>query len=505
VTDVVIGLDIGTSSTKAVAVSADGSIRAQAHEAHGVELPHPGWVEHDAEATWWLEPCRVLRALTSELRAASHRVLALAVSGLGPCVLVCDADVRPLRPAILYGIDTRAEEQIVELAEQLGERAILQRGGSALTSQAGGPKLLWLRQNEPAVWASTRGFYTASSFLIARLTGEYVLDHHSASQYDPMYDLSAGAWARDWAAAISGGVRLPRLVWSEEICGEIHAAAAAATGLPHGLPVLGGTVDAWAEAHSVGVRAPGDLLVTYGSTMFLVAPADPGPRHPGVWRTAGIARNTQSLACGTATSGLVSGWLSDITGVAVHELSAEAGEVEPGAEGLVLLPYFSGERSPLFDPGARGVAVGLHLRHRRAHLMRAVYEATAMSIRHIMQTLAVVSPATTAATQPFRRVVAAGGGTSSSVWTQIVSDVTGLTQLIPETTIGASYGNALLAAAAMELVPRDADWTAAGRLVEPRERYRDTYNALFDTYLAVYPATRELVGQLSAHANGSGR
>ena len=495
-TDVAIGLDIGTSSTKAVAVSADGAVQAEVRREHGVAFPGPGRVEQDAESIWWEQSCEILSELTAELATGSHRPCALAVSGLGPCVLACDADMQPLHAAILYGIDTRSDPEIDDLVAQFGSEDMLRRGGSSLTSQAGGPKLLWLRRHAHEVWEQMAGFYSASSFLVGRLTGEYVLDHHTASQYNPFYDLDGACWALDWIEEAAPGLELPRLVWSDEVCGEVQAGAAAATGLPAGLPVLGGTVDAWAEAHSVGVRAVGDLLLAYGSTMFLITPAPPGPANPGLWRTAGLRPESQSLAAGMATSGLLTGWLSDLTGQSVAELSEAAAGVPAGASGLLVLPYFAGERSPLFDPGARGVVAGLRLDHGSPQLMRAVYEATAMSVRHVLTRFAAAASAGEPGDGPAWRVVAAGGGTKSATWMQIVSDVTGQAQTVPSQTIGASYGDALLAAEASGLVPPGTDWTRIAEAVEPNPELSGVYDTLFSAYLELYPATRDVVGRL---------
>jgi xylulokinase len=500
--DVVVGLDIGTSSTKAIATDADGVVLAQVTAAHDVMIPAPGHVEQDAEAIWWHEACGVLRELSAQLSADGFHVAALAVSGLGPCVLICDAAMQPLHNAILYGIDTRAETQIDELDRRFGEEAILARGGSRLTSQAAGAKLAWLRENQPENWSRAAGFYSASSFLIGRLSGEYILDHHSASQFSPLYDLDAGDWASDWAAAVVGELPLPRLVWSDEICGRLHVAGASATGLPVGTPILGGTIDAWAEAHSVGVRDPGDMLLMYGSTMFLIAPVPAGgARHRGLWRTASLCCGSQTLAAGMATSGLLTTWLSDLTGRPIEELSSQAAEVAPGADGLLMLPYFSGERSPLFDPGARGVALGLHLGHGPAHLMRAIYEGTAFSVRHVLDEFNRVGGA--GAEAPDWRITVAGGGTKSRLWSQLVSDITGYSQHVPAQTIGASYGDALLAATAIGMVDDGADWTKIQAVIEPRRELVSEYERRFATYLELYPATRGLLDELAAQSHGA--
>jgi xylulokinase len=192
VTAASLGIDIGTSATKAVLAGPEGEILALAEVEHGMDLPAPGRAEQDAELTWWGDVLIACRAITA--RAPGADIAAVTVSGLGPCLVACDAEVRPVRPAILYGIDTRAEAEIGQLNDQLGAEDIVRRGGSALSSQAVGPKIMWLRRHEPQAWARTRFLHSAHDFITHRLTGEYVLDHHTASQFDPLYDMAAGAW-----------------------------------------------------------------------------------------------------------------------------------------------------------------------------------------------------------------------------------------------------------------------------------------------------------------------
>jgi xylulokinase len=469
----------------------DGAVVASAQRPHGVSLPRPGWVEHDAEAVWWAD----VRALCDELLAPPGRRTALAgvcVSGIGPCVVPCDAAGRPLRPAILYGVDTRAQAEVAELDARYGADAILARGGSALSSQALGPKLLWLQRHEPEVWARTARWHMASSFVVARLTGEHVLDHHSASQCDPLYDLEAGDWATDWADELAGGVPLPRLAWPAEIVGEVSARGAAASGLPAGLPVACGTIDAWAEAFSVGVRRPGDLMLMYGSTLFLVGVTERPLTHPRLWATAGVEPGTRCLAAGMATSGALVEWLRELAGgVPIETLVAEAAATPAGADGLLVLPYFAGERSPLLDPDARGVIAGLTLAHGRGHLARAVYEAMGFGVRHNLEAIAQAGLAP-------RRVVAVGGGTKADLWPQVVSDVAGVEQLLPEQTIGASYGDALLAGIGTGLVAPDADWTATRRTLVPDAHGRPLYDELYALYRRLYADSADVAHALAA-------
>src|SRR5829696_100453 len=484
----VLGIDIGTGSSKAVLARIDGSIVKSAVRHHEISLPRPGWAEMDAERDWWGEVAELARELTG---GADGPVQGVCVSGLGPCLLVCDAAFAPLRPAILYGLDMRATTEIAELTTRYGSEAILSRCGKDLSTQAVGPKMVWVQKNEPNVWAITKRVFSAHSFIVARLTGEYTLDHHTASQYDPLYDINAQDWAGDWAADVMAGVELPRLAWSGEVVGTVQRAAAEATGIAEGTPVCAGTVDAWAEAFSAGVRHPGDLMLMYGSTMFFVQVLASLAKHSGLWSTSGIEPGSRTLAAGMATSGSLTGWVQSLSGGAPFgQLVAEAAETPPGSDGLLLLPYFAGERTPIFDAHARGVIAGLTLRHRRGHLFRAAYEGIAFGIRQILEFYEQTA-------EPPRRLVAVGGGTQGGLWTQIVTDVTNRTQVVPVQTIGASLGDALLAAIGTGLVPPESDWADIGVHLEPDPRNRELYDSLYADFCVLYPATRETVHRLA--------
>ncbi len=482
-----LGIDIGTSSSKGVLVGPEGEILARAEQAHELALPRPGWAEHDAETVWWAD----FQALCARLLPqATGSLAAICVSGIGPCLLAADEQGNPLRPAILYGIDTRAAREIEEQSLRYGAEQVLRRCGSPLTSQAIGPKLAWLMRNEPEVWKQTRMFLMASSFLVRRLTGEYVLDHHSASQCVPLYDLKEQHWIAEWAEEIAPGLPLPRLLWPAEVAGVVTTEAAATTGLAAGTPVVAGTIDAWSEALSVGVREPGDLMLMYGTTMFMVNVQREALTQPTLWSTAGILPGTYTLAAGMATSGALTGWFRHIVGDLPYEtLLREAAEVAPGSAGLIILPYFAGERTPLFDPSARGVICGLTLRHGRGHLYRALLEATAYGVRHILEAM-------DEAGGERKRLVAVGGGTRGGLWAQIVSDVTGEPQELPRETIGACYGDAMLAALASQIITPSTRWNPITSIVEPRPDTAN-YNTLYEIYRQLYPATRSQAHQLA--------
>lgn len=487
-----LGIDVGTSSTKGVLVRSDGTVVARSQVAHDVSSPQPGWFEHDAEGVWWRDFTHVAGELTGQ---ADEPLGGLAVSGIGPCLLPVDADNEPLRAAILYGVDSRASAEITELDDAIGTDAIIQRCGSRLTSQAVGPKMLWLRRHEPEVWERTRRFFMASSYLIHRLTGSYVLDHHSASQCTPLYDVRTNEWILEWADEIAPGLQLPPLHWADEVVGGVTDEASRATGLPVGLPVTAGTIDAWAEAESAGVRSAGDVMVMYGTTMFMVGLVEDLVPSDRLWGTAGLRPGLSCTAAGMATSGSVTTWIRDLVGGDYATLTEEARGVPPGSGGLLMLPYFAGERTPLFDDRARGLLLGLTLDHRRGHLYRASLEAVACGVRHNVQAMQDSGV-------PVERLVAVGGGTTGGLWMQIVSDVTGLSQDVPRETIGASYGDAMLAAAATSSVPT-ADiqaWNPVVERVEPDQATRGIYDELFDLYTGAYVSNAAAMHRLAVLA-----
>ncbi len=479
-----LGVDVGTSSSKGVLVTPEGEVLRSAVRHHDVRRPAPGHVEMDGEV-WWEEFCQLAAELTAP---GDVEVLAVGVSGMGPCALLVDEHDRPVRPAILYGVDTRAREQIAELDAAWGREEILERCGSVLSSQAVGPKLRWVRDHEPEVWSRARRVFMPASWLARRLTGSYVLDLHSASQCTPMFDRTTQTWHEEWAPALAEHLELPPLRWPGEPAGTTVTEVA---GIPAGTPVVTGTIDAWTEALSVGAQGPGDLMLMYGTTMFLVATGTEPVTSEVMWGTTGALPGTYNLAGGMSTSGALTSWLRDLTGGAPYEtLLAEAAGSPPGARGLLVLPYFAGERTPVLDPQARGVVAGLTLSHTRGDLYRAMLEATALGVRHNVEAMR-------AAGVPIERVVAVGGGTQGGLWTQIVSDVTGLEQVVRRTSIGASYGAAWLAATA---TGQDADierWNATAVTVRPDPTTRPTYDRLYAAYRALYPATREVAHVLA--------
>jgi xylulokinase len=396
-----------------------------------------------------------------------------------------------LRPGILYGIDTRATREVEELTKKYGNEKVVDLCGNPLTTQSVGPKIAWLRRNEPETWKETRYFLMAHTFVTYRLTGEYVLDHPSAGMCEPLYNVWNNSWIEDWNDEIAPGLQMPNLRWPSEVVGEVTKEAAEMTGLPAGIPVACGTTDAWSEATSIGVREPGDRMLMYGTTMSVLEVVREALVTPNLWTTAGVFAGTNVLAGAMSTSGALTAWVKDLSGDLSYEyLTKEAAEVAPGSAGLIALPYFAGERAPISDPKARGVICGLTLSHGREHLYRAMLESTAFGVRHLFEAIREAGG-------EGKRLVAVGGGTKGGLWTQIVSDVIGEYQELPEQTIGASYGDALLAGISCGLIEADAAWSSMADIVRPNLSNHEIYDELYTLYKDLYPVTRSITHALA--------
>jgi xylulokinase len=503
--ELLLGVDIGTYSSKGVLVTPSGEVLASATVEHEMSIPRPGWAEHDADAIWWGEFVAITRKLLSG-RYSGDDVGAVAISAIGSCMLPVDEQGNALRPGVLYGIDTRSTEEIAWLNRHFGERAMFDLGAMALTSQAIGPKILWLKNNEPDVYRKTHKILTASSYPIFKLTGEFVMDRHSASYYNPLIDIRALEWDGRFAEPIIELERLPRLYWSDEIVGQVTREAAGLTGLKVGTPVTAGTIDAAAEAISVGVVDPGDLMIMYGTTMFFIQVTDQPRPDPRMWCCGFCFEGHYGIEGGMSTTGALTRWFRDQFGRLELRTEAEAGanayealaggaaSIPPGSQGLVCLPYLSGERTPINDPRARGIYAGLTLSHTREHLYRASLEGTAYGVRDNLDVMEAMGAGP-------KRIVSVGGGTQNPLWLQIVSDVTGIPQIVPALTIGASYGDAFLAGVAAGTVPDRAaindGWVKVGRTVEPNPAMRPIYQPYFEVYKSLYASTRDDMHRLA--------
>lgn len=489
-----LGIDIGTFETKGVIVTADGDIVARASRPHQMQVPEPGWAEHDAAEDWWGDFVYVTRKMLTESGVAASSIAAIGTSGIGPCMLPVDRNGDPLMNAVLYGVDTRAASEIEELTAQIGADRILDRCGNALTSQAVGPKILWLKRNRPEIFQKTYKILNSTSFLVHRLTGAYAIDHYSAGNFSPFYMADVQSWSDELAPEIISMDAMADLLWTTDVAGHVTAGAAAETGLAVGTPVIAGTIDAAAEAVSVGVLKPGEVMLMYGSTIFIIIVTDARIRDARLWYAPWLFPGQHSSMAGLATSGTLTHWFRNTVAkelppeTALATLVAEAEASPPGAKGLVVLPYFSGERSPIHDPHARGVLFGLDLTHGRGDMFRAVLEGIAHGTRHVFETFADTG-------QNPVVVESVGGGTRNMIWSQATSDICAITQSVREKTMGASYGDAFLAALAVgDVRPDDINrWNAPATTITPRADLKPMYDRQHAIFRGLYPATKRFL------------
>jgi xylulokinase len=486
-----LGIDIGTFESKGVLVDSSGQIVASASRPHKMIVPRAGWAEHRAEEDWWGDFVHITRTLLAQSGLEPKEIKAVAASAIGPCMLPVDAKGAPLMNGVLYGVDTRATDQIAALNARIGEATIHHRCGNALTSQSVGPKILWLKEVQPELYDRTAMVMTSTSYLTWKLTGEYVIDHYTAASFSPLYDIALQDWTADLAPDILLLDKLPRLMWSTEIAGHVTAEAAAATGLAEGTPVTCGTIDAAAEAVSVGVQHPGEMMLMYGSTIFIIQVTGDPVRDPRLWYAPWLFPGTHASMAGLATSGTLTHWFRDqlARDTDFAALVAEAAASPKGAKGLLCLPYFSGERTPIHDPHARGAFFGLNLTHTRADMFRAVVEGIAAGTAHVLETYAEVGASP-------NRVLAVGGGTKNQLWLQATSDFGGVPQQVCEKTIGASYGDAFLAALAIGTArPEDIQtWNPDASTVTPETV--PAYTTQYPLWKRLYTQTRDLMQAL---------
>jgi xylulokinase len=490
---VLLGIDIGTTATKVSVANLEGDVLAERSAPCAIESPEPGWAEADPRQ-WWDNVCSLVPSTLTAAAVSASEVAAVGVSGMVPAVLCLDEHDEPLSPSIQQN-DARAGNDIRELATALAEADLLERTGSGLTSQSVGPKLRWLRRNRPAQIEATRRICGSYDWIITRLTGARATEANWALE-SGLWDMATGVWADDVLEAV-GAER----AWfapvrrSHELVGEVTRDAAAATGLAAGTPVTAGAADHIASAFSAGLVNDGDLLVKLGGAGDIMLSMSERVVDERVFLDHHLLPDAWMLNGCMASSGSVLRWFQRelAGGQPFAELDASAEPLGPGAEGIVCLPYFLGEKSPIQDADARGAFVGLHLGHEQAHLYRAVLEAIAYGFRHHLEVFAERG------LQP-SRVRVTNGGSRSRLWRQIVADVIGhpLESLLDHP--GSGLGSAFAAGVAVELLTwTDIDrFARVAEVIETDAAAHARYEEPYAIYRELYPALAPLAHRLSA-------
>lgn len=490
-----LGIDIGTSESKGALVDENMQLLASAARPHIMESPKPGYAEHDAEKTWWADFCAISRELLEKTGVSPTQIAAVGVSTIAPCCLPVDKDLKPLRKAILYGVDVRAGREIDELQEEYGEEYLLNHCGSPVSSQTPAAKLCWLKRHEPEMHKAYK-FLTGSSYVVAKLTGVFAIDHYTAASWVPMYNIAG----RDWEKEISRFCRRDQLAdcyWTQQVVGKVHAEAARQTGLAEGTPVICGTADAAAEATSVGVLESGDMMLMYGSSLFMIHMVKNFVPDARYCASPYIFPGTSAVTAGMSTTGTLTRWFRDefardlLQGEenAYAVLAKEAEAVPAGAGGLLVLPYLSGERTPICDPAAQGVIFGLNLTHTRGHLYQACLEGVGYGVAQHFEAFSQrgMEPG---------RLVAVGGGTKNRRWLQAVSDICQRPQHLMQQGLGAAYGDAMLAALGVGRFTSPAQMQSVLKekeCIRPDADKAAMYRQGLSRYTRLYMATKDLM------------
>lgn len=306
-----LGFDAGTSASKGTLCDFAGGILATAETPHPVRSPKPGYAEHDPIQDWWHDFIKIVRELLEKSGIDPKQIAGIGVSTVMAGITPVDASGTPLRNAILYGIDSRAQKQIADLNREIGEEALLSICGTLLNMESFGPKIRWIQDNEPEIFRRTHRFTFAAGFLTAKLTGRYCLDRYSARAALPMLDSEKIEWNEELTRFVCRMDQLPEIVNTTDVVGKVTHAAALETGLAEGTPVIAGTTDAGAESISAGITQPGDMMMMYGSTLYMLRLTEKMVRNSGLASGVYVLNNTARLTAGMATAGALLRWMRD--------------------------------------------------------------------------------------------------------------------------------------------------------------------------------------------------
>jgi xylulokinase len=488
-----LGIDVGTSSIKVVAVDPTGKLLAVASSPMSVDVQRPGWSEQNPE-DWWAGTCSAIRQALSEID--SPEVLAVGLSGQMHSLVSLDTSLNAVRPAILWN-DVRSSAEAAYVRETVGNESLRRLAGNPSLEGFTVTKLLWMRNHEPQLYEKISHMLLAKDYVRFRLTGELATDPSDASA-TLLFDIVNSRWSDEMCSMLDIDPRLlPTIVESAEIAATVTSVAASKTGLSAGVPVVGGGADNACAAVGAGVVSSGEALFSVGTSGTVVVPisqpsTDPGMRihsmrHavPDTWYLMGVV-----MSAGAALD-----WWRRSSGQASFDaLVSEAAEVEAGSGGVTFLPYLTGERTPHADANARGVFFGMHGGTERAHMTRAVMEGVSFALRDSMELMNElgVNPS---------EAVAVGGGASSSMWLQMLSDVVDLPLRTVGPSEGAPLGSAMLASVGSGafggVVEAGKAWLTGVESVGPRDSLRGAYDDSYGRYRALYPVLREMFGAVS--------
>ena len=491
-----LGVDVSTTATKALLLDERGAVVAIASRPHALSTPRPLWAEQNPEE-WWQAASASIRSVLLQTGLGGEAVAAVGLTGQMHGLVLLDDSGQVLRPAILWN-DQRTGKQCDDIRTRLGKDHLIQITGNDALTGFTAPKVLWVQQNEPKVYARARHILLPKDYVRYRLTGQFAMDKADGSG-TILFALKTRNWSPEVLAALGIPAEwLPPTFEGPEFTGQIMPEAAEQTGLRPGTPVAAGGGDQAAQAVGVGAVEPGVVALTVGTSGVVFAPTSSaliepeGRLHafchavPGMWHLMGVMLS----AAGSLQ------WYRDMLapGVSFDDLLKEAESVPAGSEGLLFLPYLSGERTPYPDPLARAAWIGLTLRHGRGHMTRALLEGVAFGLKDSFALIQNAGPG------EIRQVRASGGGIRSTLWRQILASVLEAELVTVNTTEGAAFGAALLAGVGAGLwsdVPSAC--SAAVKItgaIRPDLAQSNVHHKAYMLYRALYPALKPSFDQM---------
>lgn len=482
-----LGLDVSTTGAKALLINERGGVVSSATAPLALSAPHPLWSEQDPR-DWWIGIVKSIRQALEQAGVSGSEVTSIGLTGQMHGLVLLDEQGEVLRPAILWN-DQRTGAQCDDMRARLGKEHLIQITGNDALTGFTAPKILWVQQNEAEIYARARHILLPKDYIRYRLTGDYAMDKADGSG-TILFDLKNRDWSPEVLAALDIPANwLPPTFEGPAVTGYVSMLAAGETGLVQGIPVVGGGGDQAAQAVGVGAVQPGIIALTLGTSGVVFATTESpliepeGRLHafchavPDRWHFMGVMLS----AAGSLQ------WYRDTLapGVSFDTLVNEAGDIKAGSEGLLFLPYLTGERTPYPDPLVRAAWIGLTVRHTRAHMTRAVLEGVAFGIKDSFRLILQ------AGLGHIEQVRISGGGAKSELWRQIMADVLGVELVTVNTTEGAAYGAALLAGVGADFyenVPAACEATIqiTGR-TSPTQATR-AYQDYYPHYCALYPA-----------------
>ena len=494
-----LGIDIGTTGVKVILLEEGGSIAANVTEEYETSTPGPLWSEQNT-ADWWNATCvAVQKALQSSGKNNSD-IKGVSASGQMVGLVLLDRGGQPLRPCIMWN-DQRSVKEAKDLTAQIGLETILAETSNPMFASFVAPKLEWVRRNESEVYDKVRHVLLPKDYITYMLTGNFATEVSDASG-TCLLNIERRAWS-DAMIANLGISRewLPDCVESDQIVGEVTPEAAAATGLAPGTPVVAGAGDQPAQSLGCGIVKPGLCSVTVGTSGVVFAQADRHIRHPeGLLHAFCHSVRGQWYAMGVMLSaGGSFQWLRDTLGavgpISFDQLTRLAEDVSPGSDGLIFLPYLSGERMPYDDPLARGGWIGLTQRHSLAHLVRAVMEGITFGLYDLLQIMRGLD-------MDIQSIYASGGAAESRLWRQMMADIFNARVITTNATQGAAFGAAMLAGIGTGVF-KDATEAAEATIVvtgstDPNQQSHEAYARAFDLYRSLYPRLKDSFQEMAA-------